>query len=301
MGPSRRDLLAGLAIAVAGQAMAQEQPKRGQERAEIIDDPRVSHFDIGPKDKLWRIFVGLPKAPPPPAGYSAIVSVDGNATFPLLWRHREAVAPDAPIVLIGVGYVIATRMDRSRRWYDLTSAALPGQIPARFRAQQHIETGGNTAFLRLITDRVLPEVAKNAPLDRSKMTLFGHSLGGLFTLNALFTRPESFANYVAGDPSVWWKQGEAIDQAIAFAGGIHAAGEKVAPPLNLLLSRSGIVTDAHTSSPLADLPQLVETLHGIEGLSVTYRTHPEETHGSLMNVSAQEAVELHAGLYRDHI
>lgn len=35
-------------------------------------------------------------------------------------------------------------------------------------------------------------------------TLFGSSLGGLFTLYALLERPEAFNAYIAVSPAIWW-------------------------------------------------------------------------------------------------
>jgi predicted alpha/beta superfamily hydrolase len=34
--------------------------------------------------------------------------------------------------------------------------------------------------------------------------LFGHSYGGLFALNALFTRPDAFDTFIAASPSIWF-------------------------------------------------------------------------------------------------
>lgn len=52
---------------------------------------------------------------------------------------------------------------------------------------------------------MIPSVdAKIFPNVTGPKVLFGHSYGGLFTLNALFTRPGLFDTFVAASPSIWF-------------------------------------------------------------------------------------------------
>lgn len=298
---SRRCLLAGLAAAATSKAMAQEPGPPGRSRnggaAEIITDPRATTFDVGPESAPWRIFVGLPDVPAPAEGYSAIISVDGNATFPLFWQHRQDKAPDAPVVLVGVGYPVDVRYDTDRRWYDLTSPAMAPTAPQPepVRGPRDRPTGGRAAFLDMIESGVLPELQKRLPLNIKDMTLYGHSLGGLFVLHALFTRPKLFARFAAADPSTWWNAGEALKEASVFAGGIEAAGGRVAPAIKVLIASSGKSRRETATPRLRNTPEIVTLLSGMDGLDVTYRLHPDESHGSLTRPSTAEALDLHLG------
>ncbi|WP_323009309.1 alpha/beta hydrolase [Paracoccus sp. (in: a-proteobacteria)] len=288
---SRRSVLAASLIAVAGgMARAQDRRPRGMEPAERIIHPRASHFDLGPAEAPWRIFVGLPQVPAPSGGYSAILALDGNATFPILWHLREQLAPQAPVALIGTGYPVETRFEPTRRWFDLTS---PGKEPVPpqpgLRGPGSNPTGGQEAFLAVIADRLLPELSRRFPLDAGDLTLFGHSLGGLFVLNALFTRPGLFARYAAADPSVWWNAGEPLREARAFRGGIRAAGGELKPAVSLLISTSG------GGATTAKSPPILGLLSGISGLELIHHPHPDENHGSLIRPAAREALELHLG------
>ena len=303
---SRRGLLAASLIAMAARmAPAQESRQRGMEPAERIVHPRASYFDLGPAEAPWRVFLGLPPVPAPPGGYSAILALDGNATFPILWQLREALAPDAPVALVGIGYPVETRFDLGRRWFDLTS---PGKqpVPPRpgSRGPGDRRTGGQDAFLDMIAGRLLPELGRRLPLDAGDLTLFGHSLGGLFVLHALFTRPRLFARYAAADPSTWWNAEEPLREALAFRGGILAAGGRLDPAVPLLLANSGArprPASADAGAP-ADSPSgqvglagVLSALSGIPGLELIHRPHPGENHGSLIRPSASEALELHLG------
>ncbi|SIT86529.1 alpha/beta hydrolase [Pontibaca methylaminivorans] len=284
--PRRRLILGAAAVGmVAATARAQDRRPRGAQPAERIVDPRVTQFEIGPADKPWRIFVGLPVSPPPAAGYSAIIALDGNASFPTLWHLREETAPHAPVALIGVGYPIEVRNDTTRRWFDLTS---PGKQPVPpkegLRGPGDRPTGGQNTFLAMIADELLPRLTRELPLEPSALTLFGHSLGGLFVLNVLFTQPQLFSRYAAADPSTWWNAGEALREAAAFRGGVLAAGGRLAPERPLLVSNSG---DRH--------PEILDVLADLPGLDLIHRPHPTENHGSLMHPAAAEALDLHLG------
>ena len=54
--------------------------------------------------------------------------------------------------------------------------------------------------------------------------IFGHSLGGLFDLQTLFTKPESFQCYIAGSPSIHWNEALILEQEAAFRKALSAKG-----------------------------------------------------------------------------
>lgn len=290
----RRSLIAGALAAAAGlgatasraQDRTGQRRPRGQQPAERIADPRATHFQIGPADKPWRIFLGLPAVPPPATGYSALVALDGNASFPALWHLREQIAPQQPVMLVGIGYPVETRNDTTRRWFDLTS---PGKqpVPAQpgLRGPGDRPTGGQDAFLTMIADALLPLLRRDHQVDISALTFFGHSLGGLFVLHTLFTRPGLFARYAAADASTWWNAGEALREAAAFRGGVLAAGGRLDPARPLLVANSG---DRR--------PPILDALADLPGLDLIHRPHPDESHGSLIGPAAADALALHLGL-----
>jgi uncharacterized protein len=65
-----------------------------------------------------------------------------------------------------------------------------------------VKTGGADEFLAFLTKTLKPWVAKKAQIDPARQTLFGHSLGGLLVLHALFEAPQSFNVYIAASPSI---------------------------------------------------------------------------------------------------
>lgn len=278
---TRRRLLAGLGLLPAAPLMAQATASR------------IGQFDLGSPDQGWRILTAAPHSPPPPGGYAAIIALDGAKTLPLLRDLRDQMAPDAPVMLAGITYPGA-----GRRWQDLTSPALitmSGQ-EGHWRAAPGTVTGGRRAFLQMIETRLVPTLQRDHGVNPAQLTLLGHSLGGLFTFHALFARPDLFARYVAADPSVWWNYGEVPREAAAFAGGIRAAGGRMDPPRDLVITRAGDMGKGGRIGGRPIDPMLLNVLERIDGLRVDYQLYPDHNHGSVLIPSARRALELQPAL-----
>jgi predicted alpha/beta superfamily hydrolase len=52
--------------------------------------------------------------------------------------------------------------------------------------------------------------------------IFGHSLGGLAVLHALFTRPAVYAAFLAIDPSIWWNDRVLLQAEAGFTRAVEA-------------------------------------------------------------------------------
>ncbi|EGG33615.1 alpha/beta hydrolase [Paenibacillus sp. HGF5] len=157
----------------------------------------------------YRIFIAEPMGPPPEGGYPVLYSLDANATFGTLAeaiRLQSRTPRGIPSALIvGIGFDSDSPIVSSERFYNFTEYADPAELPVRPNGMDWPETGGVEAFLTFIEQQLKPAVERRYAVNRSKQALFGHSLGGFFTLYTLFTRPEAFSRYIAACPSVWWK------------------------------------------------------------------------------------------------
>ena len=60
-------------------------------------------------------------------------------------------------------------------------------------------------LLDFIEHRLMPRVNKRFKVDLDQRSLFGWSVGGMFGIYALFTRPALFQHVVAISPSLWWR------------------------------------------------------------------------------------------------
>jgi len=117
------------------------------------------------------------------------------------------------VVVVGVGYDTQDlREIMALRALDFTPTAQGGKVvplpPFQF--------GGAAAFLDALVDEVSVAVERQFPGRNVTRVLAGHSLGGLFTLFALFRRHDAFAGYMTLSPSLWWDEQVMLREAEAW-------------------------------------------------------------------------------------
>jgi predicted alpha/beta superfamily hydrolase len=78
-------------------------------------------------------------------------------------------------------------------------------------------SGDGPKFLKFIKTEVIPFTETNYRADPARRILGGHSLGGLFTLYAMFTEPTLFWGYLAGSPAITWDNDFVVKQEKQFA------------------------------------------------------------------------------------
>ncbi|CAM5495751.1 hypothetical protein MAUB1S_08298 [Mycolicibacterium aubagnense] len=259
---------------------------------EASADGRLS-FDLGGPDTLVRrVSVSVPDGPPPAQGYPVVYLIDGNTTFDLA-RQVLAGEPDMQAVLVGIGYPSDSREEIVRlRFFDLTPPTPAELIPPGMNAPR---TGGADAFLEFLQATVKPEVERRVAVDPTRQTLFGHSLGGLFALHVLFSRPDAFQTYIAADPSIWWNGRSILEELERFLRD-PSSGEG----RRLLIETSG----KRAQRPGADaktLERIGQFRSGPNGhdvhkalkasrLALGYRQFTDESHGSMIPFAIADAL-----------
>jgi len=197
----------------------------------------------------YRIFIALPQEPPPPEGYPVLYVLDGNAVAGILADYARTQARSQgglsqPAVLVAVGYPGDTPYNMRRRARDLTAVPAPSGGDSTYLKPE--DTGAADAFLSFLVDELRPTINADFRTNPAQQGLMGHSFGGLFTLHALFTRPDAFSTYIAASPSIWWADQAILKEEAAFA---------ARPPVGkrrLLLTVGGYEQQLHPG--LADLP-----------------------------------------------
>jgi predicted alpha/beta superfamily hydrolase len=96
---------------------------------------------------------------------------------------------------------IIVGIQNTNRLRDMTPT--PGDRPG---------AGGADKFLQFIETEVIPFVDKNYR-THSFRAIAGHSLAGLFVVNAFVERPDSFNAYIAASPNVHWDNSYVIKRA----------------------------------------------------------------------------------------
>ncbi|SEO88290.1 hypothetical protein SAMN04488134_11559 [Amphibacillus marinus] len=174
---------------------------RYQEEQFIID---------GPHHK-FQINVATPNLPAPEQGFAVLYILDGNAYFTLikelvrLQNFRPEKTGIDQMILVGIGYP-DTDIFNDNRMYDFTPPAETVKLIERTDGLSWPEHSGADHFLDFIEQTLKPKIEATYPVDQTNQALFGHSLGGLFTLYALFTRSHLFQQFIAFSPSIWWNE-----------------------------------------------------------------------------------------------
>lgn len=113
-----------------------------------------------------------------------------------------------PVIVVGVGYRTPGEAERSR----LRDFALPMENPT-FRASwaQAVPVAAAPKFHAFLRDELLPHLARSYRLA-GPAALFGHSMGGLFTVYAASRHAEGplFTAYVAASPTLLWDGGQVL-------------------------------------------------------------------------------------------
>ena len=147
-----------------------------------------------------------------PAGYESnkqtypvLYMTDGDAHMAHTASTVEFLARNGRMSELIVVGIINT--DRTR---DLTP-----EKALRGNANDNPTAGGADNFLKFIESELIPEIEKRYRVQPYRI-LAGHSLGGLFAIHVMITRPELFGSYVAVSPSLQWADEATLKKAEEF-------------------------------------------------------------------------------------
>ncbi|NPD16851.1 alpha/beta hydrolase [Xinfangfangia sp. D13-10-4-6] len=281
---NRRTILLGAALAwlmPAALVAQQAPPARGAKVPEyrIFDAPPASHslsrFDLDIDGRGYRTFLAIPTAEAPASGWPSIWMLDGNSVFD---RLTPALLEQHPgLAVVAIGYPVDMTIDSLSRSLDYTPVRLESADPAAAPSRETARpTGGAEAFRSRLTGPIREAVSTRAALDPARRTLWGHSYGGLFTLNTLLAEPDSFAAWAP------------VSASTGFGGGVLRAMADHAPhgrhhaPVLIMLGdsehRRG--TDAPTEPrPNPGTMELAGILKARDDLSVSVTVFEGLGHG----------------------
>ena len=167
----------------------------------VVGEQFVIHSDVLNEDRA--ILVTLPPGYElTPQKFPVIYLLDGPAHLNHTTGTKDVLArsnlmPQA--IIVGIANTNRTR--------DLTpSPGDNGRLP---------NSGGANKFLKFINTELIPFIEKKYRTEPYRV-LIGHSFGGLFTVHAMTTQPNSFDAYIAISPSLQWADGAPVKQMSKF-------------------------------------------------------------------------------------
>jgi uncharacterized protein len=180
---------------------------------------------LSEQGRPYRILVSSPEGPEPAGGFPVLYVLDGDAWFGIaveIARMREYETL-APALIVGVGYPSRTFFDAAGRTRDFTPPNFKSSDPDLEGAK----VGGAGEFLVFLNETLKPWVRANHRVNPANQTLFGHSLGGMFVLYAMFNAPESFASYLSASPPVLLSEKAVLKDETVFEHNAARTGARI--------------------------------------------------------------------------
>ena len=139
--------------------------------------------------------------------------------------------------------------------------------------------GGEQALLAFLEHTLMPEIARRYPVDPRRQILVGHSFGGMYALNVLYTRPDLFTQIVSISPSLWWQDHYLLERESAFVRQAQAGKHDLRRSRLLLMA--GGAESPQTVHEARSLARRLDQSLAPQGLATVYVELPEETHMSV--------------------
>lgn len=155
----------------------------------------------------------IPDEAPPKEGFPVILVLDGtrysklfHETMTNQLRNRRKTLVE-PAIIVGIGH--EEKDLANQRFYDFTAPADHYHFPVRRgKVMYELPAGGSVQLMDYIEQQIIPMLQEKYKINDKKISLYGHSLGGLFVLWSYLSHPDSFYKYVAISPSIWWNNHE---------------------------------------------------------------------------------------------
>lgn len=251
--------------------------------------------------ETYQIDVALPPADVWDGGPLPVVYVlDANTVFGIAAqaaRFLQQADGAAPALIVGVGYCLDGEVRPRDAYGALRTRDYTPSRDAEFFARMvearqgrpfAIEThpyGGADKFLAFLVEELRPFIASLYDIDPSNQVLVGSSLGGLFSLYAMFRRPGAFRGHGANSPSLWWNDGELFRLEQAFAAGARDL------PVDLFVSVGGRETQ-QPAAMVDGMRRFTALLRerAYPGLQMTTCAFEDETHTSVIPAALSRAL-----------
>lgn len=126
--------------------------------------------------------------------YPTLYFLDAHWDFAMVYSLYEQMRLDnliPELILVGLAYPGTNEDYIRRRMHDFTPV-IDEKLPG---------SGGAPAFLGFLKETVVERIENSYRADPQQRALAGHSLGGLFTLYAMYQEPHFFERYLALSPS----------------------------------------------------------------------------------------------------
>jgi len=184
--------------------------------------PATQLYDIPSEhaDAGFQVWVAEPVegvVPFPPGPRRVVYVLDANLFFGTVVETTRLMSQLygelPPLLVVGIGYdTTSPAVEAELRAWDFTpttdsgfgdmAQSMPGALEPTLPEGRRL--GRAPELLRFLLEEAVPFVEERYDVAEAGATLFGSSLGALFTLYAMLERPDAFDGYIAVSPALWW-------------------------------------------------------------------------------------------------
>jgi len=195
----------------------------------VIGNSELRVLPVTPAGRHYQLSVGLPAsyASQPERRYPVVYVTDGYWDFQKLDAIRGSLTFDKVVpefIIVGLGYAGENLNQGQLRSWELSPVAINGDP----------QTGHAAEFLETIEQTIIPFIEREYRADPSHRVLAGASLGGLFTLYSMYSKPDLFQGWIAATPAVVLNNDWLLDYENKFA----AAGHKLKGRLHVTMGEN---------------------------------------------------------------
>lgn len=216
----------------------------------------------------YTLKIYVPDVSAPVEGFPVTYVLDGGWYYDIvkstvMLQSKNEKTKVAPQIVVAICHNEADA--RARRFYDFTAEAAQYVFPERTKGK-HMDTkqyGGAAKFWAFLLNDVKKVVRAECQVNDKAETLYGHSLGGYFTLWCYLHHPHSFTHYIAVSPSVWWNDFELHKQLV------HRLSD---PPLHIAVGERESFM----------VPEITSFYKELQSEKATLYVAPEENHASVV-------------------
>lgn len=156
-------------------------------------------------------------------------------------------------------------------------------------------SGGNPAFFTFLREELIPHIESRYRTMPYRVFV-GHSLGGITTLNALYTIPETFDAYIAIDPSLWWDGETLLRQAKEYFSTARLEGKALYVAQANTILPDDTVPNVHFSAITRF--DAVMRAYDRSGVRYAFRYYADDDHGSVPLIAEYDALRFIFDGYR---
>ncbi|MFV3075241.1 alpha/beta hydrolase [Niveispirillum fermenti] len=285
-------ILGPLLLLGAGVLAAPVLPVLAQDAAPVATPyvmPDTEVWDMpAAHGQTYRIYVSRPAGEVPEGGYPVLYVLDGNAMFAGFAEARRIQGVYSQgldkMIVVAIGYPNDLPYD-PRRMGDFTAPIAHPVLKALYKDHP---SGGRDRFLSFLMDRVRPEIARRYGVNPLRQSLYGHSLGGLFALHVLYSRPGAFHTIIAASPSIWWDDQAILAEERAFRARLEKEPALASGSRLLILAGEREETPVSLTDSIA-LGKRLEPLSAL-GLRSSHMVLDGETHITVPSRSVTTAL-----------